>query len=186
MGEMQTAASLSDGYLPDHHFAERHSITIRSNAAAIQDAIAHLDPADDALIGRLIRFRELPSRVFGRTVSEAPFGIDTFTLLARTENEVAYGLVGRFWTADFGLEAIPDGAAFQAFHRAGTAKLVMNFETEALADGRTQLTTRTRIYCPDRASRLKMIPYWMLIRPVSGLIRRRTLGLVKAKVEVSS
>lgn len=183
---MQSAASLSDTYLPDHHFAERHSITIHANAAVIQDAIAHLDPADDALIGLLIRLREMPGLVFGRTVSQAPFGIDAFTLLARTENEIAYGLVGRFWTADFGLETIPDGAAFEAFHRAGTAKLVMNFETEVLADGRTRLTTRTRIYCPDRASRLKLLPYWMLIRPISGLIRRKILGLVKAKVEVPS
>ncbi len=182
---MQNTASLSSRYLPVHHFAERHAITIRANAAAIQNAVAGLDPADDVLIGRLIQLREIPGRLFGRTGSEAPFGIHTFTLLARTDNEVAYGLVGRFWTADFGLEAIPDGAAFQAFDRNDAAKLVMNFETQALGEGRTLLTTRTRIYCADRASRIKLLSYWMLIRPVSGLIRRRILRLVKTKVEAT-
>ncbi|MDF5809307.1 hypothetical protein P4123_21785 [Pseudomonas aeruginosa] len=28
----------------------------------------------------------------------------------------------------------------------------------------------TRVFCPDRASRLRFTPYWVAIRPVSGLI----------------
>ncbi|WP_223920280.1 hypothetical protein [Aeromonas caviae] len=45
------------------------------------------------------------------------------------------------------------------------------------------MTTQTRVFCPDLACRLKFAPYWYLIRPVSGLIRRRILGAIKAESE---
>ena len=40
----------------------------------------------------------------------------------------------------------------------------------------TLLTAETRVYCPDRYSLLRFTPYWLAIRPVSGLLRRRMLS----------
>jgi hypothetical protein len=53
-------------------------------------------------------------------------------------------------------------------------------------DGLTLLVTETRVFCPDRASLLKFTPYWLLIRPVSGLIRRRILSSIKQMSERQS
>ena len=63
---------------------------------------------------------------------------------------------------------------FSALETSGIAKPVMNFTTEAEGTG-TRLTTRTRVWCSDDATRRSFSPYWLLIRPASGLIRRRLL-----------
>jgi hypothetical protein len=41
-----------------------------------------------------------------------------------------------------------------------------------------QLTTETRVLLTDEASRRAFARYWLLIRPFSGLIRRRWLAAV--------
>jgi hypothetical protein len=38
------------------------------------------------------------------------------------------------------------------------------------------------VFCPDRASRLRFTPYWLAIRPVSGLIRRRLLAGIERRL----
>ncbi|ABJ14701.1 hypothetical protein I5G24_21295 [Pseudomonas aeruginosa] len=48
--------------------------------------------------------------------------------------------------------------------------------------GATLLHTETRVFCPDRASRLRFTPYWLAIRPVSGLIRRRLLAGIERRL----
>jgi hypothetical protein len=47
----------------------------------------------------------------------------------------------------------------------------------------TLLTTETRVYCPDRYSLLMFTPYWLAIRPVSGLLRRRALATIRGIAE---
>jgi hypothetical protein len=42
------------------------------------------------------------------------------------------------------------------------------------------LHTQTRVFCTDEASLRRFRPYWLLIRPVSGLIRRRLLARIAA------
>ena len=106
------------------------------------------------------------------------FGIANFTFLGRDgDRELAYGLAGRFWQSGYGLVAVADAAAFSALDPSGIAKLVMNFTAEA-EDSGTRLTTRTRVWCGDDATRRSLHPYWLLIRPASGLIRRRLLKRV--------
>jgi hypothetical protein len=48
---------------------------------------------------------------------------------------------------------------------------------------RHQATTETRVYCPDRYSLIMFLPYWLIIRPVSGLLRRRALGAIRKIAE---
>lgn len=178
--------SLLSKYLPRHQFAERHAIIVAGTADAVHAVLARLEPAEDRLVARLIALRELPGRLASWHARPAHFGLQDFTLLERSRTEIVYGLVGRFWRLDFGLVPVADGAAFLQFNAPGVAKLAMSFETEALADDRTRLTTRTRIHGPDRATRLKLLAYWIAIRPTSGLIRRRILRLVKQKAEARS
>jgi hypothetical protein len=175
--------SLLMKYLPEHHFAERHSIDIEGDAESVLAVACRFKLTDDPQIGWFVRLRELPARWSGRTTAAAPFGMETFTLLERTQAEVAYGLIGRFWRPDLGLEEVADCDAFMANGRPGMAKLVMVFEAASLRADVTRLTTQTRIFCPDGAARRKMGLYWLVIRPVSGLMRRRMLGLIKARAE---
>jgi len=103
------------------------------------------------------------------------FSIANFTFLGRDGNrEVAFGLAGRFWQSDYGLVEVHDANAFGALDASGIAKLVMNFCTGPEGRG-TRLTTCTRVWCSDEAARRRFLPYWLLIRPASGLIRQRLL-----------
>jgi hypothetical protein len=89
--------------------------------------------------------------------------------------EVAYGLAGQFWRLDYGLIPVADGQTFARLQ--GEPKLVLNVCVEPEADG-CRLVTRTRVHCPTEALRRRFAPYWYLIRPVSGFIRRRLLAQI--------
>lgn len=172
---------LIDRYLPHYQFVEKHSRYIPAPSARVLDVVGRPDVVDDPVARILIALREMPNRLAGRlglasNLQHRPsFGFTNFTFLGRDgDRELAYGLAGRFWQSDYGLVAVADAPAFAALDPSGIAKLVMNFTVEAEGSG-TRLTTCTRVWCGDDATRRSFRPYWLLIRPASGLIRRRLL-----------
>lgn len=178
-------------YLPRHDFSETHSIRIAAPPAAVLDAVARADLTDDPLVRTLLRLRGLPLRLRRRLRPTAVvgedvwggFGLHRFTPLGRdADREIAYGLAGRFWEASGGLVAVADAQGFEQLNQPGAAKLVMTWIAQPQAGG-TQLTTITRVACPDEATRKRFAPYWYLIRPASGFIRGRALRRVKNMAE---
>ncbi|MBS0426766.1 MAG: hypothetical protein JSR41_05710 [Proteobacteria bacterium] len=175
-------AGLIERYLPHYQFAERHALRIDAPAGRVLDAAQRPDVADDPLARQLIALRELPSRLMGRLGAPSrlqgrgSFGLADFTPLGRDgDREIAFGLAGAFWQADYGLVPLRDAAAFEGLQRPGVAKLVLNFDAKPAPDGSTVLVTHTRVHCPDAQSLRRFRPYWLLIRPASGFIRRRLL-----------
>lgn len=169
---------VADQYLPTFQFRERHSHMIAATPQRVMAAAQRYRPEQDVFFRRMIALREVPLRLLLRRnqPTPPPFGLDRFTLLAApTDHAIAYGLIGKFWQADYGLVRCPDSAAFRAFDAAGTPRLLLTFTAEHLPQGHTRLQTETRVHCPDRASLLRFAPYWYVIRPVSGLIRQRML-----------
>jgi hypothetical protein len=186
MGEAMMA--LIDRYVPIPHYREYHSASVRAPADTVIAAAAAYRTESDAFFRGMIALRELPmraERLLGRrpTEPQPPFGIDDFTLLQRCENEVVFGLAGRFWRPDFDLVPLSGGQDFLDLNEPGIAKLALNFAVRADGSGVTMLSTETRVLCVDRAARRRFAPYWLLIRPVSGLIRRRTLGIIRRTCE---
>ncbi|MDH2308178.1 hypothetical protein [Methylobacterium brachiatum] len=175
---------LLDRYLPTYQFSETHACLIAAEPTAIVDNVVAYRPESDWFFRLMIGLQELPMRLVGKPgTPSAPFGFDDFTLLDRSADEIVYGLVGRFWRPDYGLEPVADGPAFQAFAAGDVARLALAFATRRHPDGRTQLVTETRIDCPSRAARLKFTLYWLVIRPVSGLVRRRMLASIRRASE---
>ncbi|WP_221768382.1 hypothetical protein [Pseudomonas aeruginosa] len=175
-------------YLPHWQFSEHHQRLIDAPAAAVLDAVEDLLRFDDPLVRAFLVLREAPGRLAGllgrrNDLAGRPrFGLHEFTRLERRADQaIAYGLVGRFWRADFALERIADGEHFRCYDQPGVAKLVLCFRCTPSASG-TLLHTETRVFCPDRASRLRFTPYWVAIRPVSGLIRRRLLAGIERRL----
>jgi hypothetical protein len=78
------------------------------------------------------------------------------------------------------LRAIP--ARIAAAVGSLSARRVDAFVAEADGSG-TLLTTRTCVHCPDRTSRRRFTPYWVLIRIPSGLIRRMLPRRIKLIAE---
>ncbi|MBM3504109.1 MAG: hypothetical protein FJX65_09565 [Alphaproteobacteria bacterium] len=101
-----------------------------------------------------------------------------FVLLSgQAPRELVYGLIGRFWKPKGDIVRFAP-EEFATFDRAGVAKLAYGFWIEQIDPGRTRLSTTTAIWCPDTATRRAMLAYWLLIRPISGLIRREILASV--------
>lgn len=171
--------------LPQWQFEERHHRLLRVSPAAALAAAAAYRPDGDRLIAGLIALREWPGRLaaaLGRPNAlgqRAAFGFDDFTPIGQDTEHLAFGLVGRFWEADYGLRGVPGGDAFRTFSEPGTARLLLGFHVEPAGVG-TRLSTLTRIHCPDAASLARMRRYWRVIRPASGLIRRRMLARIDA------
>jgi len=172
---------LVDKYLPDYSFTETHRRPLRASPDEALKAALTYRPESDAFFRVAIGLREVPMRLlaklgFRHEPAPPPFGFQNFTLLeTRTNRELVFGLIGRFWEPDYGLEPIPDGAAFMAFSTPGVARLALGFQATAQGNGITHLVTETRVFCPDPETLRRFAPYWYLIRPVSGLIRGRML-----------
>lgn len=177
--------SLLDKYLPRYQFSERHTIDICASCLAVIDAARDYQPSSDPFFRSMITLREWPMRVRGwlRPRQEStmpPFGLHNFTLLEADEKHaLVFGMAGRFWQLDYGQMPIADGTDFLAFSCPGTARLALGFVAERQNDGTTCLTTETRIFCQDPDALRRFTPYWYLIRPVSGLIRRRILSAIR-------
>jgi hypothetical protein len=174
--------ALMDRYLPEHQFEERHSRTIKAPPGWLLDAAQTVAHQPDPLVNRLIGLRELPARLMGRLgqagpLPARPFGIEDFTLLGRDgDHELAFGLAGRFWQPAYGLKKLHSASEFEVVQ--SLPKLVLNFIATPLQDSLCELSTTTRVWCPDAASQRAFTPYWYLIRPVSGLIRKRLLARI--------
>lgn len=185
-------SSIADRYLPVFHYAEKHQVRdVVSTPALIFAAIHDYDDRRDPVLNTLLKLREAPSRLRARLVGDTAarerprFGLENFHVLEQTPDEIAFGLMGRFWRADYGLTPIVDTASFTSHQAPGSAKLVMTYSLAPDGDGAFTIRTETRVWCQDTRSRLSFLPYWLMIRPASGWIRRRILAQLKAEARRS-
>jgi hypothetical protein len=174
--------TLLETYVPVFQFREFHQLSVEAAPADLLDAVSRPGIMQDPWVTGFIRLREMPGRLLsalGRHSllrDKKPFGLDAFTRLGRdADREIAFGLVGRFWRFDYGLVALGNAQEFQQFSDIGVPKLALNFSVVRSDAGHMWLRTETRVFCNDRKSRMRFLPYWCLIRPVSGLMRRRLL-----------
>ena len=179
--------SLIDRLLPNYQFSERHETLVDCPPGELLDLIQTWEPRD-RFSDVAMSLRQTPARLMhalapSRHPAPRPFSLRSFIPLGRDgDRAMAGGLIGQFWRNDFGLVRITGPDEFVAFNAPRTPKLVLGFMAEP--EGKqTRLITETRVYCPDRHSYLMFLPYWLLIRPASGLIRRRMLGAIRGIAE---
>ncbi|GLH78309.1 hypothetical protein SSBR45G_32180 [Bradyrhizobium sp. SSBR45G] len=178
---------LIDHFLPDYQFSERHETRVRCPPGALLDLIQTWEPRD-RFSDAAMTVRQTPARLMHRLApsrhpAPQPFSLKSFAPLGRDgDRAMVGGLIGQFWRNDFGLVPIASPEAFVAFDAPRTPKLVLGFMAEPEGE-MTRLVTETRVYCPDRMSYVMFLPYWLLIRPASGLIRRRMLTAIRETAE---
>lgn len=172
-------------FLPQFQFYEKHQTVVKTHAPEkILPLIAEFDIQKDAVIRLLMSVRQIPQKFRRNKPPQAvnSFGLNSFTLLEKTSSELCYGLRGQFWRADFGLETVPDSDAYLSPIAPGSAKLLLRYRVTEISEGQHELRTETFVYCPDRATQLKMTAYWLAIRAGSGWIRKRTLMAVQSSI----
>ncbi|MGY3449772.1 hypothetical protein [Bradyrhizobium sp. USDA 4353] len=180
--------SLLDDVLPNYQFSERHQALVRCPPGELLDLIQGWEPPHDRFAEIAMALRQMPARLMhavapSRHASPRPFSLKSFAPLGRDgDRAMVGGLIGQFWRSDFGLVQITGPDEFIAFSAPRTPKLVLGFMVEP-EGAMTRLVTETRVHCPDRASFLMFLPYWLVIRPASGLIRRRMLGAIRQAAE---
>lgn len=178
-----SAVNWIDTFLPRADFRERHNIDIAASAGLILDCAMNYRLKYDPLVRLAIGVRELPSRLSGRS-RRPPFDRDDFTFLGRKgDTALAFGLIGEFWNADYGLIPCHSAEDFRTSAYQDACKLVLSYTLRPLTRGTNRLTTETSVFCPTPTARRHFAPYWYLIRPVSGLIRRRMLAAVRKQAE---
>ncbi|MFW7266457.1 hypothetical protein ACMAUO_00645 [Gluconacetobacter sp. Hr-1-5] len=167
-----------DRFSPRFDFSERHHIDIAASDRRIMDAVVAYRTQDDRLTRMAIRLREAPGRLSGLKQGR-PLDRSDFTLLERRDDmAIVYGLIGAFWQADYGLCAIPSPESFRADRHDDVCKLALGFTLQSGPDHKRRLVTETRVFCVTARAKRRFAPYWYLIRPVSGLIRRRMLATI--------
>jgi hypothetical protein len=187
---------LIDEYLPDFDVVERHATVVRARPARVWTALRSTDFGRSRLIGGLFALRTIPAVLTapretlrrwkegrGRALTLDSILAMGFALLAeRPERELLLGVEGRFWAARRDLRAT-DSQSFRAPLASGLARGAWDFRLEPVEEGLTRLSTETRVRCADAAARRRFLPYWLLVRPGSGLIRRAMLAAIRRAAE---
>jgi len=184
-----------DELLPRHDVATRHTIEVRATPAAAYAALRHADFSARGVVRVLTALRTLPAtlvawRRHGRmrphrqVETLAALQTSGFVLLADVPpTELVLGIEGRFWALDGGRCTPPAADFHTTAPRPGTARAVWGFSFTPLDATRTLVTTQTRVLCADAAARRRFLPYWFVIRPASGLIRRAILRQLRDAAE---
>lgn len=152
-----------DRLLPDPDWSERYE---RPLPCAPEEAVAAFlaaPVAPDPLVRTLLRLRGLGS---APTVEQ---GLQRmrFEVLHRSPTEVVVGASGTPWRPRGGIR--PFAAA-----DAGTVRFATDVRAIPTPAG-CVLSTETRIAANDADARRAFRRYWFVVRPFSGLIRRRWL-----------
>jgi hypothetical protein len=194
---MSSARFLIDDVLPRFDVRERHRTVVHSTATAAYAAISTADLAASPLVRALLAVRALPAALISRrhgigprrTAPLAAVTIRTFeahgfrVIGERPPHELLIGLEGRFWRLRGDLCSIPPTGFATPEPAPGTVRAACNFTVSELGEGRVALATETRVQCADEAARRRFLPYWYLIRPASGLIRRLMLREIRRTAE---
>ena len=146
-----------DYFLPNWDFRERHERRVEGDPERALAALLATPVAPSSFVRALLRARGL--RADGTIESFASRG---FEVLARTPTELVLGLAGTPWR--------PRGGRVPFSEAAGTVRIVTDFRAEP-----GLLSTETRVAAADEQARRRFRPYWLVVRPFSGLIRRSWL-----------
>lgn len=184
-----TPASELDRFVPAFQFSERHTIEIQAPAERTYRAMLDVTP-DEIASYRVLTWLRTGGQSGPESIMNPPAGkplIDTavrtsFRKLAEVPNrEFVFG----------GFVAAPPGAgarawtgeSYAALEDPGFAKVAMSFRIEPRGPGACILSTETRVYATDNATRRIFKVYWRTIYPGSALIRVSWLRAIKRRAE---
>jgi len=189
-----TAAANRDGpdpllerFMPTYDVAERHHIHIAAPADITLAVARDQDLFRSRMVRAIFRGREL---VLGSTRDdqERPRGLLALVrslgwgVLAVSGREIVVGAVTKPWEADVKFHALPS-ADFATFSDPGYVKIAWTLRADPVGPNESIFRTETRAAATDAPSRSKFRRYWALFSPRILIIRRMSLGPLKAEAE---
>lgn len=181
-----------DAFLPEFQFAEFHEARVRGTPESVYRAIRAVSAGEIRTFRTLtwIRHPRLPWSKRRESILDPGADQPILDVATRT---------GFVWLADEpGREALvgtvvcckrtrlASADAFRSLTQAGFAKAGMNFRIEDLGGGECRVTTETRVFATDAATRRRFGMYWAFIYPGTALIRGSWLQAIKKRAEADS
>ncbi|HCA86641.1 MAG TPA: hypothetical protein DEQ61_14830 [Streptomyces sp.] len=182
-----------DAWMPVSHWSTHHNRYVASPPTAAARALREVTAAEMRVMRPLVALRTLPSQLFGGETARKPAPAGARVDMTRMgfivlddlpDADLVLGFVGQPWKPVLSKAVLRDlsPAEFASFDRPGYIKGVYALWAEPDGTG-TRLRTETRVYATDRGAARRFRPYWFLIEPFSGLIRRDWLAAVGRRAE---
>lgn len=164
--------------MPRYQCREIHEIQINAPQEVIYDAIRSLEFSDSKMIKTLLRLRGMPVSDLSLLgfIEEARFSV----LDEKVNEEILFGFYART-----GVEKVVDPMSF-ADNLRYPLKMTWNFRVEIISEKHVRVSTETRALCNSRFALMLFVPYWYMVRPFSGLIRKIMLNKIRRESEVIS
>lgn len=171
-----------DRVLPRFDVSDRHSIVVRADPERAYAALRSFDLADSWISKILFAIRRArPVRVSHLRLADI-IGRGFVVVVEDPGHEIVLGTVGPFWRV-FGGGRRTTASDFATYDEPDSARAAMNFRVEPIGDGRTRVSTETRVSATDDRGRRAFRRYWRFIAPGSALIRFEMLRLIKRAAE---
>ena len=171
---------LLDRLMPHCDFVEHHEIVTRASPERVYAALRTADFVAHPVVKLLLALRGMGRKP--KTLGAGAFRREGFYVIGDDPpRELVIGLEGPFWRPRCKLRQVT-AETFSTPVTGQAARGAWNFLIERQSDGRTRLSTETRVLCSDE-SRTKFSLYWSVIRPFSGLTRRFMLRSIRAEAE---
>ena len=173
--------------LPQFDVVSHHEIEIAAPPERTWAALQEGDLAGSAVSKVLLALRGYGLRArrvrAGGTIAERLQRFGFTKLVEVPGEELVFGLAGRFWRFDGGLERLAGPDDFRTFAKEGCVKAAWNLRVVESGPGTSRLTTETRVLCLGDGARRRFRLYWAFVGPFSGLIRRMLLRGVRRSAE---
>ncbi len=177
-----------DEFAPVWQFNEVHTITVRALPDRVYRAIRGVSAAEVRFFRALTWLRRFgrpgPPSLLNPPAHLPLLEVATgsgFLLLADEPNREL--VVGAVVIAPRGAPRPTSPAAFRALDAPGYAKATLAFEIEPAAPAGSLVTTETRVYAADAATRRRFGTYWRIIYPGSAFLRRMWLRAIRRRAE---
>jgi hypothetical protein len=185
--------SAIDDFLPVYHFYERHEVRIRATPERTASVFKQVTFDEIGVFHALMRLRALAA---GRCYHGAPMGekpilevmtapTSGFVILHEDPREIVLVTAGRPWTSDK-LPHPGNRVEFENYRIPASVRIACNLRIEAAGAGESRFITETRVQATDEEGARLMAPYWRLIYPGSGWIRRAWLNAIRDRAEQPS
>ena len=179
---------LLDRFMPVYEIVERHRVQVDAPADVTFDAATRMDLQRSPMIRAIFKARESIMRTrHQRQPDSGSFitqmqGIGWGVLAEVPDREIVMGAVTQPWMADVVFRPLPPDE-FAAFREPDFVKIVWTLRADAVGPGESVFRTETRAVATDPVARAKFRRYWAFVSPGIILIRRLSLGPVKAAAE---
>ncbi|MGH9442575.1 MAG: hypothetical protein ACRD16_09910 [Thermoanaerobaculia bacterium] len=177
-----------DRLVPVYQFRERHSIGIRASKERADVAIRKVT-AKEIFLFRTLTWIRRRGRRCAECILNPPPGAPILEVATRSNFLRLADVPGRelvLGTAVIRPKSRPRLSSpeeFQTVRQPGYAVAAMNFAIGDGPPGECTVTTETRVFATDAASRRRFGLYWAMILPGSAFLRKMWLRAIKRRAE---